>query len=60
MMEENEMKEFSQIRERFLADARRHFLAGDATAGQLQNATRKNIDQCRSSAGEPRLGPASV
>lgn len=40
-MEKNEMNESAQIRERFLANAREHFLTGGATIGAMQPAEQK-------------------
>ena len=45
-MEENEMNEFNQIRERFLADARAHFFADKALTGKTHSAARQN-NRCR-------------
>lgn len=41
-MEEDEMNELGQIRERFLADARQHFLAGRTLPRQKPGSDRKN------------------
>ena len=55
-MEENDMNESSQIRERFLADARQHFFADDSTIGKMQSATRQNNNPCRCSTDQQSCG----
>lgn len=55
-MEENDMNETSQIRERFLADARQHLFADDSTIGRMQSATRQSNNPCRGNANEQRGG----
>ena len=52
-MEENEMKEFNQIRERFLADTRKHFFADEAPASKLHAAARQTHNQSRCTAQQP-------
>lgn len=60
MMEENDMNEFSQIRERFLADARQHFFSDDSTAGKMQSASRQNNNPCRSGMDDQRCGKSGA
>ncbi len=41
------MNDFQQIRERFLANARQHFLASDATSRPTQRSTGREFeDSC--------------
>lgn len=59
-MEENEMNESSQIRERFLDDTRQHFFADDSSIGKMQSATRQNNNPCRCSTDEQRYGKSGA
>jgi hypothetical protein len=47
------MNEFNQIRERFLADTRKHFFADEAPASKLHAAARQTHNQCRCTAQQP-------
>lgn len=59
-MKEDEMNEPSQIRERFLADARQHFFADHATSGKTQSAARLNNNPCRCGTNEQRFGQSGA
>lgn len=59
-MEENDMNESKQIRERFLADTRQHFFADDSIIGRMQAATRQNNNPCRCSTDQPRHGKSGA
>jgi hypothetical protein len=59
-MEENEMNEFSQIRERFLAETRQHFFAEVSTTGKMQSASRQNNNPCRTGTDETRCGQSGI
>jgi hypothetical protein len=54
-MEENEMNELNQIRERFLADTRRHFFASNIPQ-ETQVPHRQNIETCRSALHNAHFG----
>jgi hypothetical protein len=55
-MEQNQMNEFNQIREQFLADTRQHFFADDASISKTHSATRQNNNPCRCSTHQQRCG----
>lgn len=59
-MEEKDMNEFSQIRERFLANTRQHFFAADSSAKMMQSATRQNSNSCHSGTDVQRSGKAGA
>ena len=53
-MEENDMNEFNQIRERFLADTRQHFLAGDTHTGMTCCTAQANGNVCSTGSNEQK------
>ena len=59
-MEENDMNEPSQIRERFLADARQHFFAANSTSGKNPPTTRQNNNPCRCTSDEQYCGKSGA
>lgn len=59
-MEENDMNESSQIRERFLADTRQHFFADDSTIGKMQSTARQSNNPRRSGTDEQHCGKSGV
>jgi hypothetical protein len=52
-MRESEMNEINQIRERFLADARQYFLAGDNHKHAMHCPTQGQCDHAGCTAQEP-------
>lgn len=60
MMEENNMNESKQIRERFLADTRQHFFAAESANGETQSASRQNNNPRHCSMEERHCGKQGV
>jgi hypothetical protein len=59
-MEENEMNELNQIRERFLADAREHFFTDSTHTGKAHPAARQNHNPCRCTEHQQPCGNAGA
>ena len=57
-MEEKEMNESAQIRERFLANTREHFLISSATIGKMQPAEHKGGKSCCCGTSEQQRRPS--
>jgi hypothetical protein len=51
-MEENEMNEFNQIRERFLADTRQHFQCAQTLSGGNSRSVAPTRTPCRAGTGD--------
>ena len=59
-MEENEMNEFNQIRERFLADTRQHFKCAQTLSDSNSRSVAPIRTPCRASTGDTSSRKTSV
>ena len=57
-MEETEMNQINQIRERFLADTQQYFFANDTQAGM--NCCTDRASTCHASGNEAHPRPACI